>query len=88
MRAFLILLKYLLAAIVVMTIFGGVGMMIGGVVADVVYPRPNAHIYQGIEFVMGGALLGALLGLIAVVAAAIQEIKKKRRRSIQSEQAS
>jgi hypothetical protein len=87
MRAFLMLLKYLLAAIVVMTVFGGVGMMIGGVVARVVDPPPS-HSYQGIGIVIVGAGLGAAIGLIAVVALAVREIKKKRQRSIQSEQAS
>ena len=87
MRAFLMLLKYLLAAIVVMTVFGGVGMMIGGVVARIVDPPPT-HSYEGIGIVIVGAGLGAVIGLIAVVALAFQEIKKKRQRLIKSEKAS
>ena len=87
MRAFLMLLKYLLTAIFVMTVFGGVGMMLGGVVARAVDPPPS-HSYEGIGIVIVGAGLGAVIGLIAVVALAFQEIKKKRQRLIKSEKAS
>jgi hypothetical protein len=87
MRAFLMLLKYLLLAIAAMTVFGGVGTMFGGVVARIVDPPPS-HSYEGIGIVIVGAGLGAILGLIAVVALAFQEIKKKRQRSVQAEKAS
>jgi len=81
------LLKYLLWAILAMTLFGGVGSMLGGVVARVVDPPPS-HSYEGIGIVIVSAGLGALIGLIAVVALAVQEIKKKRQRLVQAEKAS
>jgi hypothetical protein len=81
------IVKYSLAAIFVMAVFGGVGMMIGGVVARVVDPAPS-HSYQGIGIVIVGAGLGAAIGLIAIVALAIKEIKKNRQRSVQTETAS
>ena len=86
MRTFLMLLKYSLAAIFVSIVFGGVGMMLGGVVARMINPRPNPHLMEGMEYVMGGALIGALLGLAAVIALAVRENKRRRQRSIQSEQ--
>lgn len=86
MRTFLMLLKYLLAAIFVSIVFGGVGMMLGSVVARMINPHPNPHLMEGMEYVMGGALIGALLGLAAVIAVAVQESKKRRQRSIPSEQ--
>jgi zinc transporter ZupT len=87
-RVFLMLLKYSLAAIFVTTVFGGVGMMLGGVIARIINPRPNPHLMEGVEYVMGGAMIGALLGLAAVIALAVQENKRRRQRSIQSEQTS
>ena len=88
MRIFLMVVKYSLAAVFVMTVFGGVGMMLGGVVARIINPRPNPHLMEGVEYVMGGALIGALLGLAAVIALAVRENKRRRQRSIQSEQTS
>lgn len=84
MSTFLMLLKYSLAAIFVSTVFGGVGMMLGGVVARIINPRPNPHLMEGVEYVMGGALIGALLGLAAVIALGVREFKKNRRPSTQS----
>ena len=88
MRIFLMIVKYSLAAVFVMTVFGGVGMMLGGVVARIINPRPNPHLMEGVEYVMGGALIGALLGLAAVIALAVQESKRRRQRLIPSEQTS
>lgn len=88
MRTFLMLMKYSLAAIFVSIVFGGVGMMLGGVIARIINPRPNPHLMEGVEYVMGGALIGALLGLAAVIAVAVQENKRRRKRSIQAEQTS
>lgn len=88
MRVFLMLLKYSLAAIFVMTVFGGVGMMLGGVIARIINPRPNPHLMEGVEYVMGGALIGVLLGLAIVIVLAVQENKRRRQRSIQSERTS
>ena len=84
MRTFLMLLKYSLAAIFVSTVFGGVGMMLGGVVARIINPRPNPHLMEGVEYVLGGALIGALLGLAAVIALGVREFKNHRRYSTQS----
>lgn len=88
MRTVLVLLKYAAAALLAMAIVGGFGMMIGGVVARAIIPRPNPHLYEGLEYVMGGALIGALLGLAGVVAIAIKEIKANRQRAHNSELAS
>ena len=84
MRTFLMLLKHSLAAIFVSIVFGGVGMMLGGVVARIINPRPNPHLMEGVEYVMGGALIGALPGLAAVIALGVREFKKHRRSSTQS----
>jgi hypothetical protein len=87
MRAFLMLLKYLLLATLAMPLLGGVGAMLGGVVARAVDPPPS-HSYEGIGIVIVGAGLGAVIGLIAVIALAFQELKKKRQRTVQTEIAS
>lgn len=87
MRTFLMLLKYLLATLVVTTVGSVIGTTIGCAVARIANPRPNPHLC-GMDYLTGGALIGALLGLVAVIALAVQENKRRRQRSIQSEQTS
>lgn len=86
MRTLQMLLKYSLAGIVVTTVSGGIGMLIGGTVLLNI-PPPKSPLC-GNDYLAGGALIGGLLGLAAVIALAIQEIKRKRQISTQSEQAS
>jgi hypothetical protein len=88
MRTILTLLKYVAAALLAMAIVGGIGMMLGSIIARAINPHPNPHLYEGLEYVMGGALIGALLGLIGVIVAAVRANTAKRRRSNNSESAS
>ncbi|WP_428307513.1 hypothetical protein [Lacipirellula sp.] len=88
MRTILVLLKYLVAALLAMVVVGGAGMMLGSIVARAINPHPNPHLYEGMEYVMGGALIGALLGLVGVIVAAIRAAKAERQRSNNSESAS
>ncbi|BBO30553.1 hypothetical protein [Lacipirellula parvula] len=88
MRTILVLLKYVAAALLAMVIVGGAGMMLGSIVARSINPHPNPHLYEGLEYVMGGALIGALLGLVGVIVAAIRATRAKRQRSNNSESAS
>lgn len=86
MRMLLLLLKYSLAAIVVTTVGGVIGMMIGSAVLLNI-PPPESPLC-GNDYLAGGALIGASLGMATVIAIAVLENKKKRQRSVQLEKAS
>lgn len=73
MRTLMILLKYSLAAIVVSIVGSVVGMSIGGVVLYIL-PRRNLYLC-GNDYLEGGALMGAGIGLATVIALAVQENK-------------
>ncbi|QDT71094.1 hypothetical protein [Lacipirellula limnantheis] len=86
MRTLLMLLKYSLAAIVVTTVGGGIGMVIGGAVLLNI-PPPDSPLC-GNDYLAGGGLIGAAIGLATVITLAVLENKKKRQRSVQLEKAS
>lgn len=75
MRMLLLLLKYSLAAIVVTTVGGVIGMMIGGAVLLNI-PPPESPLC-GNDYLAGGALIGASIGVATVIAISVLENKKK-----------
>lgn len=87
MRKLLTLLKYSLAAAVVTIVGSVIGMSIGCAVVLDVLPRPSSH-FCGNDYLAGGALIGAGIGLAGVVAIAVKEIKANRQRPHTSESAS
>jgi len=86
MRTLLLLLKYSLAAIVVTTAGGVIGTMIGSAVL-INIPPPDRPLC-GNDYLAGGGLIGAAIGLATVIALAVLENKEKRQRSAQLEKAS
>lgn len=86
MRTLLMLLKYSLAAIFVTAVGGLIGTMIGGVVLINIPPLDSP--LCGNDYLAGGSLIGAAIGLAAVIALAVLEKKQKRQCSAQLEKAS
>jgi hypothetical protein len=54
---------------------GTAGLYIGGAIGRAVNPRPNVHLYEGIEYVFIGGLVGAGVGLAAGVLAGVRLLK-------------
>lgn len=74
MRIFLMVVKYSLAAVFVMTVGGVIGTMIGGAVL-INIPPPDSPLC-GNDYLAGGGLIGAAIGLATVIALAVLENKK------------
>jgi hypothetical protein len=53
-------------------LFGILGMMLGSIVARTIQPRPNPHLMEGLEYVAGGTLIGAIVGALGAIALAVR----------------